>query len=175
MTTIEELNNKIDILTNIVLRLQETINQKQVKNNTKKQYPINTPISSPKISLETWLQKTQMEDIYINTLFENGSVNAFQKFIIDHHEKTHLPFLNENKKISICNDEEWYLYDEITIKYMIETIWKKFLNYYLNSYIETECEENIKDKKKGIVLKMRQNLYDTKKNKDILSKWLKKF
>lgn len=177
MTSLEELNHKIDVLTNLVLTLQETIHHQNIKltKQTKQCVKKIEQMEKPKISLETWLQNTQMADVYINTLFEDGSVNAFQKFITDHNEKTNLPVLHKDNNVYICNHEEWQLYDENIIKYMIETIWKKFLNYYLNIYVETETDEQIKDKKKGVVLKMRQNLYDIKKNKELLSRWLRKF
>jgi len=172
MTTIEELNNKIDHLTQLVLTLQETINQQQ-KSQTN--VTIESEMIEPKISLETWLQNTQMADIYINTLFENGCVSAFQKFILDHHEKARLPFAYKNNKLYVCNNNgKWILYDENIPKIMVEKTWKKFLNYYLNSYTEIEVEENIADKKKSMVLKMRQNLCEIKKNKELVGKWLKK-
>ena len=133
MTTIEELNNKIDHLTQLVITLQETINQQKSQTNV----TIESEMIEPKISLETWLQNTQMADIYINTLFENGCVSAFQKFILDHHEKARLPFAYKNNKLYVCNNNgKWILYDENIPKIMVEKTWKKFLNYYLNSYTE---------------------------------------
>ena len=49
MTTIEELNNKIDHLTQLVLTLQETINQQKSQSNG----TIESEMIEPKISLET--------------------------------------------------------------------------------------------------------------------------
>ena len=65
----------------------------------------------------------------------------------------------------IVNDE--------MIHYIIREVWRKFLEYYINSQIEKKTHEELKDIQRLKVVQMKKNLYEVEKTRNDIIKWLR--
>ncbi len=157
-----KLDKKVDHLTNELNKIK-----------------FNKPtIEVPDITIEQWLENTQVCNEHIEALLssQDGHMNAFKKFISYNNNNNKMPIMMNGKKINICieqnGNKDWTKINDENINYIFRETWRKFLEHYINSQIEQRTHEELKDIQKLKVMQMRKNLFEVEKTKNDLIKWL---
>tara|TARA_Y100000816_G_scaffold249623_1_gene199266 strand:+ start:2751 stop:3278 length:528 start_codon:yes stop_codon:yes gene_type:complete len=157
-----KLESKIDNLSKDVLSL---------KNN-------NINNNQNFISFEEWLENSYVTNDQINTLLlnEKGYIDAFKKFIENNNNNNKIPINFNSKKLCVLkklnDDNVKWIQCDFEIEYIIQEIWRKFLDFYMNNKNFEDINIDVKDLHRLKVLQMKQNLYNIEKNRKYILKWL---
>ena len=133
----------------------------------------------PDITINQWLENTQIfnEDIEILLFNQDGDISAFKQFISYNNKINKIPIKVNGKKTDVCIEEngkkEWMIVNDEMIHYIIREVWRKFLEYYINSQIEKKTHEELKDIQRLKVVQMKKNLYEVEKTRNDIIKWLR--
>ena len=161
----------------LLLKLDKKVND---LTNELNKIKYNKPLDElPDITINQWLENTQIfnEDIEILLYNQDGDISAFKKFISYNNKINKIPIKVNGKKTDVCIEEngkkEWMRVNDEMIHYIIREVWRKFLEYYINSQIEKKTHEELKDIQRLKVVQMKKNLYEVEKTRNDIIKWLR--
>tara|TARA_Y100000816_G_C25901285_1_gene470153 strand:+ start:93 stop:617 length:525 start_codon:yes stop_codon:yes gene_type:complete len=160
----------------LLLKLDKKVNDLANELNKIK---FNKPtVEIPDITIEQWLENTQVCNEHIEILLSNqdGHMSAFKKFISYNNNNNKIPIKTNGKKIDVCieqnGNKDWAKINDENIHYIIRETWRKFLEHYISSQMEQRTHEELKDIQKLKVMQMKKNLYEVERTRMELIKWL---
>lgn len=163
---IENLENKISLLS----EKRET-NIEKIRRNQ--------GLETPDI-YSNWLSFIKVEKKHYDDLFTiNGSIiTTFKNIILEHMNITDdIPLYKSKRSIyvyqTIDDEPEWCLFENDHLIKMVREVWRKLLAVQLDTMCDDKDNDEVKDQKRRVVINMRQNLSDKKRNRDSIMKWIK--
>ena len=156
---IQKLYNKIEVLEKKIDTL--SLNSNKHSQNLRPPPPKN---------LSDWVSDiTVSDDVVLH--ITSGTTQAFQNALKSHLTSEDAPIYKQNNKLYVFDENnQWSLWEEENLKILILEIWRKFIRIHLNIVPDNE---DIHLAQKKLILEMRRTLFDVKKNRHELNKWLK--
>lgn len=130
----------------------------------------------PNQTIQEWIEEATVSNEDIKTLLssQDGTLEAFKKFIISNNDSKKIPLMNNGKRLNVYSENDgeknWRNCNDENVQYIIRETWRKFLQHYLSS-IDYSMDVEVIDIQKLKVMQMRKNLYEVDKNKKELIKW----
>ena len=156
---IQKLYNKIEVLEKKI----DTLSLNSIKHNQNIRPP-------PPKNFDDWVSDiTVSDDVVLH--ITSGTTQAFQNALKSHLTSEDAPIYKQNNKLYVFDENnQWSLWEEENLKILILEIWRKFIRIHLNIVPDNE---DIHRAQKKLILEMRRTLFDVKKNRHELNKWLK--
>ena len=130
-----------------------------------------TNLSKPEHNLTEWIKQCVVTKEHLTAVFENRHVEAFQQCVSDNCETSPAPFAYINKCVFVYDEtDNWTKLSDEHLRVFIRDIWRRFVFYNLN--IPSEAEDEIQDLHRRLVIDMRRILYDVRKNRTIVKRWI---
>jgi len=165
-TKIERLEAKVDRLTK---NRGPNISNHRIGNHLDNPEPFKRWISLIKVEMKHYEQLFTLS---------GGIVTTFKNVIMEHiNYSSEIPLSLYNKSIYVYQDQdgscEWCAFTDNNLGLIIQEVWRKLISIQQRVIHDDPEEDDIKDEKRRVVLQMRKNLFETKKNRYKLLKWLR--
>lgn len=166
-------NKKVKMDTDLhalVLQLTERVNrlEKMVRSN---------PISdAPSMNLSEWIENCVVTTEDVDMVYENnGFMNAFKNCIARNHANIPIPIMKFKNMTYVYESDSWEKADSTDhIHVLTRDIWRKFLKLHMQTPPDPLLEDDMRDMQRKCILEMRQKLYEVKKNRMELCRWVMK-
>ena len=152
-----KLNDKIDRL--------ETI----IKSNNCS-FTIDTP---PATDIIEWTKNSAIIMDDMDVLYNSHCIDAMKKFILRNHNTSPIPIMFKKNTLYVYEVSGWIKFSEEHLSIMVRDIWCKFLSIHMQIKNDMSIEETVRDYRMKHTLEMRLNIYDVKKNRAELLRWIK--
>jgi hypothetical protein len=154
----------------LVLQLTERVNrlEKMVRSN---------PIAdTPSTNLSEWIGNCMVTVEDVDMVYENnGFMNAFKNCITRNHSISPIPIMKLKNTMYVYEYDGWEKLDSTThIHVLTRDIWRKFLRLHMQTPVDPLLEDDMRDMQRKCILEMRQKLYEVKKNRMELCRWVMK-
>ena len=154
----------------MILKLTERVNhlEKMIKNN---------PIAdTPSTNLSEWIGNCLVTIEDVEMVYEkNGYANAIRNCITRNHADSPIPIMKLKNTMYVYESYGWEKWDNTThMHVLVRDIWRKFIKLHMDAITDKLLEEEIRDMQRRRILEMRQKLYEVKKNRMELCRWLMK-
>ena len=154
----------------LVLQLTERVNrlEKMIKSN---------PIAdTPSTTLSEWIGNCLVTIEDVEMVYEkNGFASAIRNCIIRNHADSPIPIMLFKNAMYVYDSGNWEKWDNTThMHVLVRDIWRKFIKLHMDAVPDPLLEEEIRDMQRKRILEMRQKLYEIKKNRIELCRWLMK-
>ena len=154
----------------LILQLTDRVNrlEKMVQSN-----PI---IDAPSMDISEWIENCVVTAEDVEMVYENnGYANAIRSCITRNHTNMPIPIMIHKNSLYVYKSNCWEKWDNTThIHVLIRDIWRKFVKLHMHTPSDPTLEGEIHDIQRKRILEMRQKLYDVKKNRMELCRWLMK-
>jgi len=126
---------------------------------------------------EDWIKTYKISHDHYELIFvsKGGDLQAF-KHMLSYNINENTPLFKYKRAIyvymSINNEPEWCLFNDENLRIIIQEMWFKTLKFHLAHINDDDCNDETRDVKYSMVSKMRQNLFEVKKTKQNIRKWL---
>ena len=126
----------------------------------------------PSKNLSEWISNCVVTVEDVEMVYENnGFINAMKACIERNHTITPLPMTICKNTMYIYESNRWEKWDNAVHMHVLVTdIWRKFIKIHMVAI----PDEETRDIQRRCILEMRQKLYDVKKNRIELYRWLTK-
>lgn len=154
----------------LILQLTERVNrlEKMVRSN-----PIQ---DAPSVNLSEWIENCIVTTDDVDMVYENnGFMNAFKHCIARNHTNSPIPIMKFKNMTYVYGSDNWEKLDtEAHIHVLTRDIWRKFLKLHMQTPPDPLLEDDMRDMQRKRILEMRQKLYEVKKNRMELCRWVMK-
>ena len=154
----------------LVLQLTERVNrlEKMVRSN-----PMP---DTPSVNLSKWIENCLVTTEDVDMVYENnGFMNAFKNCITRNHANSPIPIMKLKNTSYVYDSDGWEKMDSEThIHVLTRDIWRKFLKLHMQTPPDPLLEDEMRDMQRKCILEMRQKLYEVKKNRTELCRWVMK-
>ncbi len=154
----------------IIQRLTERVNrlEKMVQS-----HPV---VDAPSTSLSQWIDTCTIITEDVEMVYENnGYANAMRNCIRRNHANISIPTMIYKNALYVYESNSWEKWDNSTHMNMFtRDIWRKFVKLHMHTTPDPSLEDEMHDLQRKRILEMRQKLYDVKKNRTELYRWLMK-
>ena len=131
-----------------------------------------TQLSKPEYNLVDWIKQCVVSKEHLTAVFENRHIEAFQQCVSDNCQTCPAPIAYINKAVFVYDDTNaWTKLSDEHLRVLIRDIWRRFVFYNLNT--PSEAEDEIQDLNRRLIIDMRRVLYDVRKNRAELMRWVK--
>jgi hypothetical protein len=130
----------------------------------------STPDYSPSMTFENWLESVNINKTHVNMIFRSTILDGFKQVlqqIIHDSQPMVLPIVTigaKHKSLLVYQEREevgkWYVLDGPLLNYLVESIWRKMLEFYFTSEAEPGEDETVRDFHKKKLVDMRKVLTD---------------
>ena len=154
-------------LYNLVLKLTERVNRLE------KMISFNPIIDIPSINLSDWVLNCMVTIEDVEMVYENnGFMSAIKNCIKRNHTISRFPITIFKNVMYVFDSNNWEKWDATTHLYaVVRDIWRKFIKLHMETTI---LDDEMHDIHRKLIIEMRHKLYDIKKNRMELCKWLMK-
>ena len=156
-----QLNAKID-------RMEKTI--KTIKNT-------NTNIFSEDVHESTiveWIVNCEVNEEDIGMVYDNnGCIAAIKNCILRNNYTTPIPIISNKNTLYVYESSGWSKWTEEHLHVLVRDIWRKFVFLHIHAEPDPLLEDDMKDFQRRRILEMRQKIYDIKKNRVDMYRWIK--
>ena len=154
----------------LVLQLTERVNrlEKMIKSN---------PIAdNPSRTLSEWIGNCLVTIEDVEMVYEkNGFASAIRNCIMRNHSDSPIPIMLFKNAMYVYDSDNWEKWDNTThMHVLVRDIWRKFIKLHMDAIPDPLLEEELRDMQRKRILEMRQKLYEIKKNRMELCRWLMK-
>lgn len=133
----------------------------------------NSITETPFTNISEWISNCKVITEDVEMVYENnGFMYGMQKCIERNHIMSPMPIMICKNTMYVYESNKWEKWSNTSHMYMLITdIWRKFIKIHMDAY---PCDEETRDMQRRCILEMRQKLYDVKKNRMELYRWLTK-
>jgi hypothetical protein len=155
-------------LYDIIRRLSEKIETLEKQIATPSQY--NSP--TPSIGFDKWLDSCIIGKQHVEIVYTTGDVmEAFKQCCLTNRET--MPVFKCGNKFLVWDDGKWTAWNDENTRLLIQEMWRKMVYYdVIEQPDKTVCGAT-RDARTAQITNMRHKLYDVKKNRGIVLRWLK--
>ena len=158
---ISQLNAKID-------RMENTI--KTIKNTNTNSFSVDVPESN----IVEWIQNCDVSIEDVGMVYDNnGCVAAMRNCILRNHNMTPIPLIYNKNALRVYESSGWSKWTEDHLHVLVRDIWRKFVYVHMHAEPDPLLEDDMKDFQRMRILEMRQHIYDVKKNRADMYRWIK--
>ncbi len=130
----------------------------------------------PATNLTEWINNCIITEEDIEMAYENnGHIRAMRNCILRNHETSPLPILFHKNKLYVYETDTWEKWCNTThLHILVRDVWRKFLKLHMNTPPDLTLEEDMRDLQRKRILEMRQQIYEVKKNRADMYRWIMK-
>ncbi len=127
-------------------------------------------LAIPEMTIAQWVDQCVVPEEYITMVFEIGHVVAFQQCVLHNIELHPIPIVNHLKQTIVYDDTGgWMRFTDENLRVLIRDVWRKFVFYNLQMPVDSDSH----DLHRKLIIDMRRILYDVKKTRAVLMRWVK--
>jgi hypothetical protein len=154
----------------IIQQLTERVNrlEKMVQSN-----PI---VDAPSTSLSEWIDTCNVVAEDVEMVYENnGYANAIRNCVRRNHTNIPMPIMIYKNALYVYESNKWEKWSNLTHMHVFtRDLWRKFVKLHMQTIPDQSLEDEMYDLQRKRILEMRQKLYEVKKNRMELYRWLMK-
>jgi len=168
---IHRLNGKIENLERKIDKITENREFNVEKHRSK------LGLDTPEL-FEDWSTTFNISRDHYELVFalSGGVVEAFKQMLLDNIDEN-TPLFKYKRAVYVYmlvdGEPEWCLFNEENLRIITQEIWRKTLAFQLAHLNTDDDNDDVRDVKRRVVLQMRQKLFETRKTKQYIYKWLR--
>ena len=156
-----QLNAKID-------RMEKTI--KTITNTNTNSFSADVPEST----IVEWIVNCEVNEEDISMVYDNnGCISAIKNCILRNNDTTPIPIISNKNTLYVYESSGWSKWTEEHLHVLVRDIWRKFVFLHIHAEPDPLLEDDMKDFQRRRILEMRQKIYDIKKNRVDMYRWIK--
>lgn len=130
-------------------------------------------LPNPELNLADWIHQCVVTKEHLEIAVDNRQIEAFQQCILYNSVVMQLPIATIDKKTLVYDDTgKWTKITDEHLRVLIRDMWRKFVHYNLSTLSETS-DDDTQDVRRRMIIDMRRILYDVRKNRAEVMRWIK--
>jgi hypothetical protein len=158
-------------LYDLILQLNAKIDRMEqaIKTNTNS---FSTDI--PESTIIEWISNCEVSKEDIGMVYDNnGCIAAIKNCILRNHNTVTIPLIYNKNTLYVYESSGWSKWTEEHLHVLIRDIWRKFVYFHMHAESDPSIDDDMKDFQRKRILEMRQKIYDVKKNRLDMYRWIK--
>jgi hypothetical protein len=154
----------------LVLKLTDRISRLE------KMMQYNQTMDDPSTNLTEWINSCTVTTDDVEIVYDNnGHINAMKNCIMRNHALSPIPMRLNKNTLYVYGSNGWEKWNNTThMQELMRDIWCKFVCMHMHATPDPLLEDDMRDFQRARILEMRQQLYDVKKNRMEMYRWLLK-
>jgi hypothetical protein len=152
-------------LYDIIRRLSEKIEMLEKHTPSQNQSPV------PSIGFDKWLDSCIIGKQHVEIVYTTGDVmEAFKQCCLTNRET--MPVFKCGNKFLVWDDGKWTVWNDENTRLLIQEMWRKMIYCDVIEQPDKTVSAVVRDARTAKITDMRRKLYDVKKNRGIVVRWL---
>ena len=127
---------------------------------------------TPSIGFDKWLDSCIIGKQHVEIVYTTGDVmEAFKQCCLTNRET--MPVFKCGNKFHVWDDGKWTLWNDENTRLLIQEMWRKMVYYDVIEQPDKTVSAVVRDARTTQITNLRHKLYDVKKNRGIVLRWLK--
>lgn len=153
----------------IIRRLSEKIDTLE---KTAAPEALASPSAVPGIGFDKWLDSCIVGKQHVEIVYTTGDVmEAFKQCCITNRET--MPIFKCGSKIHVWDDGIWTIWNDENTRLLIQEMWRKMIHCDVIEQPDKTVSATTRDARTAQITDMRHKLYDNKRNRGLVIRWLK--
>jgi hypothetical protein len=152
--------------------LYEIIRRLSEKIDTLEKTAAPEALASPGIGFDKWLDSCIVGKQHVEIVYTTGDVmEAFKQCCITNRET--MPIFKCGSKIHVWDDGIWAIWNDENTRLLIQEMWRKMIHCDVIEQPDKTVSATTRDARTAQITDMRHKLYDNKRNRGLVIRWLK--